>query len=93
MVGFFPGTIVGAMLGYAARSWLSARRRRAAQLDRIAVAADSDFVPFKHGKSSIDDAAPWVVARMQPGATHRAQPIDLRARVRAPASDPRSEKA
>src|SRR5207342_2831272 len=79
MLGFFVGTICGAMFGYAARAYLSVRRRRAARLERIAGGTDSRFVPpYHHARDSIDQQAS--AGRLQSAASD-SQPFDLRART------------
>lgn len=48
MIEFILGAIFGAASGYAVRAWLSARRRRAARVRRIAAGkGERHFAPFQ----------------------------------------------
>lgn len=90
MIEFALGTIVGAASGYAARAWLSARRRRAARAARIAKSAgiagsgQRHFVPFKSEgvPSKTDDEASSMIVRLQPGPSEagRVQAKEFRIR-------------
>jgi len=81
MLGFVLGVIFGALLGYAARAWLSARRRHAAWLERATTGTSSQFVPPERPKSVFDEPTSPSVLRMQPDPSERSQPVDLRART------------
>lgn len=94
MIEFALGAIFGAASGYAARAWLSARRRRAARAARIAkgagVAASGErhFVPFKSegASSETGEDASSIVVRLQPGANETGQVQAKEFRVRADAA-------
>ena len=86
MIEFALGTVFGAASGYAARAWLSARRRRAARAARIAGGSGGrHFVPFKSEGNSgqIGENATSMVVKFQPGASDagQAQAKEFRVRV------------
>jgi hypothetical protein len=73
MIEFALGTVFGATLGYAARAWLSARRRRAALRARIAGSGDRGFVPFRRadGKADLYEHTRPTVVPLQPKQPNR----------------------
>jgi hypothetical protein len=77
MIEFALGTLLGATTGYAARAWLSARRRRAARRARIAGGDDSGFVPFRPAdeKADFNEQARSTVVPLQSNRSDDSQEI------------------
>lgn len=84
MIEFALGAVAGIALGYATRSWLSARRRRLARISRIASGSDRAFVPYKpEMNAEVSGEQSTSTTSLQPHAENEDEIVEFRGHVKA----------